>query len=115
MKILIKTKTKNNDFIDDITDDITDDKIEDKIGNQIKDKKEAKAINFFTFLEKESSGPLYNIPVLAAVAGIANAILLAIINAAVRRSPKDGVDFPFMLMFFFAYAIHVLCQRRMSE
>jgi putative ATP-binding cassette transporter len=101
MKILIKTKTKNNDIVDDIT--------EDKTG----DKNEIKEINFFTFLKKESRGPLYNIPVLAAVAGIANAILLAIINSAVRRSPGDEIDFPFMMMFFLAYAIYVLCQRRM--
>jgi putative pyoverdin transport system ATP-binding/permease protein len=97
MRLFIKTKTKNEDVDDEIK----------------KEKADVKKINFLSFLKKESTGPLYNIPILAALAGIANAVLLAIINASVKSSSENGAGFSFMVMFFLAYAIYVLCQRNM--
>lgn len=81
--------------------------------NDANEVNQIRELNFLRFLKTERSGPLYNIPILAAMAGIANAVLLAIINAAVKSASGDDLNFPHMLMFFTTIAIFILCQRRM--
>lgn len=99
---MLKFKSKNNNKKNRLEDD--------EAGNE---RNEIKGTNFLKFLKAESPKPLHKIPILAALAGIANAVLLAIINSAVTKVSYDNLNFHSMLMFATTFTIFVLCQRRM--
>lgn len=70
-------------------------------------------MNFIQFLRKESPSPklLQKIPVMAAISGISNAVLLAIINSSARSASYDNLNFRNLLMFSITIILFIYCQR----
>jgi len=68
-------------------------------------------MNFLRFLQKECTRPLYKIVVMASISGIANAILLAIINDAAKVASHEELNLRYLLMFSVTITLYVVCQR----
>ncbi|HLP44814.1 MAG TPA: cyclic peptide export ABC transporter [Candidatus Kapabacteria bacterium] len=68
-------------------------------------------MNFLRFLLRESTTPLYKILIMSGLAGIANAVLLAIINNAVKKSSFNHLNFQNLLMFSCTITIYIVSQK----
>lgn len=68
-------------------------------------------MNFLRFLLKESKTPLHKILIMSVLAGISNAILLAIINNAVKKSSFNHLNFQNLLMFSCTITIYIVSQK----
>ena len=68
-------------------------------------------MDFIRFLRKESDKPLYMIPIMAGLAGISNAVLLAIINASAKSASYDNLNFRNMLLFSITMILYIISQK----
>jgi len=70
-------------------------------------------VNFIQFLRTESPDPklVKKIPIIAAISGLSNAVLLAIINASAKSASYDNLNFRNMLMFSITIILFIYCQR----
>jgi putative ATP-binding cassette transporter len=68
-------------------------------------------MNFLRFLKNESTGSLHKIIIMACLAGISNAVLLAVINTAARGASYDNLNFQYLLMFANAITLFIVCQK----
>lgn len=70
-------------------------------------------MNFIQFLRTESPDPklVKKIPIIAAISGLSNAVLLAIINASAKSASYDNLNFRNMLMFSITIILFIYCQR----
>jgi putative ATP-binding cassette transporter len=64
---------------------------------------------------RESEGVRRQIIVTTAVSGLANAAILAIINAAAQSASYESINLRYLLMFIVAMALYVMCQRSSSR
>jgi putative ATP-binding cassette transporter len=60
---------------------------------------------------KESEGRRRAIIATAAISGMANAAILAIINQAAQSASYDNLNFRYLMMFILAMVLYILCQR----
>jgi putative ATP-binding cassette transporter len=68
-------------------------------------------VDFVQFLRKETAKPLYKIPIMAAMAGIANAVLIGIINNAAQQASYDNLNFRNLLLFSITIILFILAQK----
>lgn len=68
-------------------------------------------MDFVRLLRRESTKPLHKIPILAAIAGISNAVLISIINGAARSASYNNLNFRYMLMFTIIMILFILSQK----
>lgn len=70
-------------------------------------------MNFIQFIRAETPDPklIKKIPIIAAISGISNAVLLAIINASAKSASYDNLNFRNMLMFSITIILFIYCQR----
>lgn len=67
-------------------------------------------MNFLKFLQRETDRPLHRVLIMAAISGIANAALLAIINASAHAADGQGSSFKYLVMFGATITAFVLGQ-----
>ena len=67
-------------------------------------------MKFLSFVRQESTAPLRRILIMAAIAGLSNALILAIINAAAEHSSGDGAPFRLLAMFIVCLVLYNLTQ-----
>jgi cyclic peptide transporter len=68
-------------------------------------------MNFLKFLKNETSKPLHKIILMAAVSGISNAALLAVINSATKNVSEEKLNFRYLLMFLISMALFIVAQK----
>ncbi len=69
-------------------------------------------LNLWAFLSRESAVPLHRVLGGAAVSGLANALLLVVINSAANAGPQEGgPSTQSMLLFLIAILLYTLTQR----
>lgn len=68
-------------------------------------------MNFLQFIKKETTRPLHRIITMAALSGISNAVLLAVINAATQVASYDKLNFRYFLLFFVTIILFIVCQK----
>jgi len=68
-------------------------------------------MNLLTFIRRESSIPLNSIMALTVLSGIAQGVLLAIINAAASTAAFPDLNFRHLVMFALAITIFILSKR----
>ena len=67
-------------------------------------------MKFLSFVRQESTLPLRRVLTMAAIAGLSNALILAIINAAAEHSSGDGAPFRLLAMFVVCLVLYYLTQ-----
>lgn len=68
-------------------------------------------MNLLNFVKKESSVSLHSLMALTLVSGIAQGVLLAIINAAAADAAYAELNFRYLLMFGLAIAVFIVAKR----
>lgn len=66
---------------------------------------------FLELIRREAGDSLRRVPWIAALAGLANALVLAVINTAAQHAEDGGAGFRFLAMFGIALALYVVGQR----
>ena len=72
-------------------------------------------MNFLELIKVESEAIMNRIMIYATISGLANASLLAIINAAAGSVSYNELNFRYLLMFIVALAINILTQRYLFD
>lgn len=72
-------------------------------------------MNFLDLIKVESEAIMNRIMIYATISGLANASLLAIINAAAGSVSYNELNFRYLLMFIVALAINILTQRYLFD
>ena len=72
-------------------------------------------MNFLELIKVESEAIMNRIMIYATISGLANASLLAIINAAAGSGSYNELNFRYLLMFIVALAINILTQRYLFD
>lgn len=70
---------------------------------------------FFELVKREAAPVARSIVIASAASGIANAGILAIINAAARSTDQQALNVRFFLMFVIAMTLYVMCLRFSSR
>lgn len=65
------------------------------------------------FIKKESGRPISAILVIGAVAGLSNALILAVINAAVQSVESNNITVVNLTLYVILIAVYIFCQRYM--
>ena len=67
-----------------------------------------KLLRLFT---AELSVPPMKLLTMAGLAGLSNALILAIINMASENASKDSISFQYVALFFIVISIYIITQR----
>tara|TARA_R110001583_G_scaffold106496_3_gene254813 strand:+ start:8401 stop:10050 length:1650 start_codon:yes stop_codon:yes gene_type:complete len=68
-------------------------------------------MNLLKLFAKEFSGNLWGFLLISALAGLSNAVILAIINIAADHASETSASLKYLLLFFITMSIYVLTQR----
>jgi putative ATP-binding cassette transporter len=72
-------------------------------------------MTLFELIKRETAGFRSGLIFIAALAGIANAGLLALTNSAIHDTSSDQQDFRYLLLFAVAFALYATCFKRTSH
>jgi putative pyoverdin transport system ATP-binding/permease protein len=72
-------------------------------------------MTLFELIKRETAGSRSDLFMVAGLAGLANAVLLVLINMAIHDPAADQQDLRYLLMFAVAFILYAICFRQTSK